>query len=156
MPDDAKLEAYRVAQSYLDETGSSMGREKMQTLLDLLRRARGVIYQCSLALAPTAPKAEGKTTQPLTADPSLTTERSPIFENLTSRQNWASGMIFAINTAKKMGCSNFEIDIKEEIDRTPQRARHPYGFMFSGGDEDDWQRETTSCFKVTIYAVTVK
>lgn len=157
--DDTKLSAYRVTQEFLNDTSNVSGKDEKQLLVDTLRRARGVIYQAGLALAPPAPEPDKPTTKPVTFDSGLETQHSPIFESLTTKPGWANGMLFAINTAKKMGCTNFSIEIKETEDRSPQQMtqRGMFGALYGLQDpDDDWRTAAAACFKVTIYAVTIK
>lgn len=157
--DDTKNSAYRVTQEFLNETSNLSGKDEKQLLVDALRRARGVVYQCAMILAPPVDQPDQPTTKAVTFDSGLETQRSPIFESLTTKPNWASGMLFAVNTAKKMGCTNFEITVKEAEDREQRgqdpRFRQMYGMFGYPGDED-WQSGPTTCHKVTIFAVTIK
>lgn len=157
--DDTKITAYRATQEFLDETSSVSGKDTMQVVLDSFRKARGIIYQCGIALAPPAPQPDGPTSKPISFDDSLESQHSPIFESLTTKPGWANGMIFAINTAKKMGVGHFEITLKEAEDRQADRdQRRYYGLMGMPYPdlEDDWRSSAAACHKVTVFAVTIK
>lgn len=158
--DDTKITAYKATQEYLDETSSVSGRDPMQVVLDAFRKARGIIYQCGIALAPVKAPESGPTTKPVTFDSDLETQHSPIFESLTTKPGWANGMLFAINTAKKMGVSQFAIDIKETEDRNAERDQRRFygmlGMAAAYGEDDDWRAAAAACHKVTVFAVTIK
>lgn len=151
MTTEAQLAAYQATQDFLDSTGKLFQGDS-QLMVDTLRRARAIIMQCGIALAPQVQPREGPVSKPLSFDDSLKAERSSIFESLTTKPGWANGMLFAVSTAKKMGCTNFEIEIKEAEDREHPASRSGRAFMemYMGADfSDDWRHAAAACHKVT-------
>lgn len=126
-------------------------------ILALLKSARSVLMECSVALKP-AESRPGSTTAPVSFS-GLETERSPIFDSKTDVPGWSKGMIFAVETAKKMGVDHFELTIKDaKGDTKSQRTRNPWAAMYTDDYTEDWQSSSgsTSCHQVTIYAVRIK
>lgn len=145
---EAQKAAHAAAQDFLDSTGK-LFQGDTQLMVDTLRRARGVIMQCAIALAP--PKDEGKgEVVPLNFE-NLKAERHIIFDGFTP----TSQMTAAVFTAQKMGCTNFEIVVTQEKDpRTPKGYEYDDEYVnpFAGF----LRRQNIEAHHVKIYAVTIK
>lgn len=153
--------AHTHAEEFLDESKDwQSANPRTQRLL--LQRARGIVMECSRALQPpSAPIGAAATAEPL--DFGLSLARDPIFETSTDEPQWASGMLAAIATAKRMGATNFEIQVVAAPSSIDKSGR-AYGLGLNemmwqqmyGGQQEPWQSSRGSYFKITIFAVRIK
>lgn len=144
---EAQKAAHAAAQDFLDSTGK-LFQGDTQLMVDTLRRARGVIMQCAIALAPPKEEARGEVV-PLNFE-NLKAERHIIFEGETP----SGEMSAAIFTAQKMGCTNFEIVLKRQTAKGKKREYddevyyNPIAAMM--------RQRGVEVHDVIIYAVTIK
>lgn len=149
---------------FLHESKDFVGKTAQQRH-DLMRKSRALIMECLTVLSPRPSEQSVRASEHETNLDGVVMTRRPIYEGtIDEGPRTLMGIVQTILTAKKLGATNFEIDVVEV------ESRNSYGYplgqsMFEqmqtlerilNSQTESWQRSASKTYKIILYAVTVK
>src|SRR5688572_26503630 len=97
------INAHKHIEEFLEESRMISGISH-QDLIVLMKRARAVLTEASYAINPSQKKDEA-ISEIAPINFGLDLQKDAIFSVKSDEPGWFNGMLFAINTAKKMGAT---------------------------------------------------